>query len=98
MMKSLPTPTQTLAQLLGQGVVAPSSIVTEKEKLLILGAILQGLIEQVMSQDLIWLAVHRASFICDQMGIDPQTFLKTANEFIQVSNKARTKNPMHSMF
>ena len=97
LLKALPRQTQTLAQPLGQDVV-PLSTATDKEKLVVLGAILQGLIEEVMSQDLIYLAVLRAKNICLKVGMNEGDFWDTAIEFMQCSEKARKRNPLHGMF
>ena len=75
-----------------------ASTATDKEKLIVLGAILQGLIEEVMSQDLIYLAVLRAKNICLKVGMNECDFWEAAIEFMQCSEKARKRNPLHGMF
>ena len=83
---------------LSEGDAVLDSTATDSEKLVVLGAILQGLIENVMSQDVIMLSVYRAQSICDRMGMDSDIFFETVQEFLGVADKARKRNPMHSMF
>ena len=88
---------QNLVPLSGRDVALPLTV-TDKEKLLVLGAILQGLIENVMSGDVVWLSVYRAQQICVGMGMDEEVFVDTANEFMRIAQEARKKNPIHKMF
>ena len=97
LLKVLQRQEPTLARRLGQDVAHPSTQ-TDKEKLLVLGAILQGLIEEVMSQDLIYLSILRAKNICLNIGMAEEDFWETAIEFASCSEKARKRNPMHTMF
>lgn len=95
--KAFLNPERTLALPSEQAVVVPL-IPTDSEKLVVLGAILQGLIEEVMSPDVIMLSVYRAQKICENLGMDSDTFFETTQEFLGVAEKARKRNPMHSMF
>ena len=81
-----------------EGEVGPVKNPTSEEKLFILGAILQGLICEVMSGDVVTLATYRARQICFEAGVDDELFCDVANEFIEVARKARKRNPMSGMF
>lgn len=91
-----------MRQLLVRGVALDSATQTESDLLdeagTILLAILTGLCEEVMSGDVISLALFRAQDLCQQAGINEQTFEQYAQRFAEVAARARKKNPLSCMF
>ena len=92
----------TIRQLLGEDVALLSSTRTETELLddagMVLLAILTGLTENVLSGDTVYMSVRRAEQICLGMGMSQEVFDAFSHKFMDISQQARRKNPMYSMF
>jgi hypothetical protein len=100
MKKSLVNQQRMLVPHSGQDVAPISSTQTENEssEVAVLLAILTGLVRNVMSRDVITLALYEAADICAGMGMKEETFAITSQRFLEIAERARQTNPMHKMF
>lgn len=98
---SLPTPLPKSPQHLGPDAVAPSIAVGEKfcnEEVIVLLAVLDGLLSEVCSGDVVALAVYSAQDKCAQLGISNEVFCEAMGKLEEVWKGKMKRNPMAGMF
>lgn len=98
---SLPSRVGNQNQLSGQAAVALSEILIEtqsyeslKETAVILAALLQSIIGNTTSGDLLTLSVYAAQDICDELGIPNDVFLEKVRYIMSVTERIRKRNPL----
>ena len=81
--------------------VVPHSTQTEQPSLVrekILSAICLGLMSEMMSGDMMWLALHRAERTCLAQGISQDEFNSVHDVVVTTWLDRRKRNPMSGMF
>ena len=99
--KSLALQDGRLARLLGRDVAAQSTPLDEtfyEEQMVILLAILTGLSRNVLNPDVMWLSADEAKTYCRKMGMDEGTVTTALNNFLDIAQQARRKNPLNCLF
>lgn len=98
---SLPTPLPKSPQPLEPDAVAPLIAVGEKfcnEEVIVLLAVLDGLLSEVCSGDIVALAVYSAQDRCVQLGISNDVFCEAMGKLEEVWKGKMKRNPMAGMF
>jgi hypothetical protein len=78
-----------------QCAIPPGTTLSEScEKVVVLMALLQGLIENTTNGDIIWLSAHRGRTLCQRLGIEPELVNETIQQYFEFSDIVRSKNPL----
>ena len=68
------------------------------ETVVALSAIILGLLSEVLSEDTIWLAMHRAAELAKGAGVSEEEFLRVKVELVKAWAVKKANNPMRSLF
>lgn len=74
-------------------------LVTDKESMTALFALLEALTYEIMSPDVWWLAnAHAKQLAVEKYGITEEIYQQVMERFEKARKQARVQNPMHAMF
>lgn len=96
--QNLPQPSVQAAVAHFSTLIEPQSSERMQSDLVILLSLLQGLTENVMSGDVVWLSAHRAINLCVMAGMNEQEVTERLQKFMEVARSNRKKNPISKMF
>ena len=100
-MTSLISQPPTSLQPSGRDVAVLSSTPTENfsnNEVLVLLALLDGVLGEMMSPDSMWLAICKAKNICYNAGITEEDFQNAMQKIMAVWNNKRKNNPLSILF
>lgn len=84
----------------GRDVAVPSETQIDRLSLenFILKSMVEGLIFNTMSKDIILMSMYRAQDTCKESGLNPDEFMPVIQSVMDNFPKTTRKNPLHSMF